>query len=104
MTTLAHTGPMTGPNNGPIDQIAMAPARRSTGIMSAIVPDPIVTGVDPKQPARKRNAMSEDMLFEKEQARLNSTKKTFVVLYSQARPYISLRGAIINGPTANPRI
>ena len=58
----------------------MAEALRSTGIMSAIVPPPMVTGEEPKHPARKRNTISEFIFGLNEHARLKTVKNTFDTL------------------------
>lgn len=51
-------GPTTGPNIGPMAQMAMTPALFSRVIMSAAVPDPIVIGQLPATPDRKRKTKS----------------------------------------------
>ena len=72
--------------------------------MSAMVPPPFVIGAMPKQPARKRNAMSEPILGATAQAMVKATNARLQALYMGTRPYISLKGAITRGPIANPRM
>jgi hypothetical protein len=60
-------------------------------------------GVDPKQPAKKRNTIRESREGAKAHATVKMTKPTFEILYSQYLPYISDKGAKIKGPIAKPR-
>jgi hypothetical protein len=71
---------MIGPNNGPIDQKAIARPRLSVGIISAIVPLPIVVGATPAIPSRNRKTISDSMLGARALAMLNIRKSRLQVL------------------------
>lgn len=71
------TGPTTGPNNGPAVHIAMALPLRAVGIVSAMVPAPIVKHVTPKQPDNSLNAINMPMLSATAQAMVKMKKPTF---------------------------
>lgn len=88
-------GPNTGPSNGPIEKMAMAPPRFSTGMTSAIVPAPRLKQTAPKQPARKRNPISMPRLSETAQAIVKIRNPQLPAQYRGTRPYISLRGAMM---------
>lgn len=49
-------GPRLGPSVGPKANIPIATPRFSLGMMSAIVPPPMVSGAEPATPARSLNA------------------------------------------------
>lgn len=69
-------GPMMGPSNGPMDQMAMAPPLCSGGSMSEMVPLPHVTTDTPASPAKKRKTMSMPMFCETAQQTVKMVKKT----------------------------
>ena len=95
-------GPMTGPMRGPIDHIAVAFPLASGAIMSAITPPPRARQALPLNPAKNRRMMRVVIEFAKPHPRVKATKRTFVMLNTVARPYISDNGAHNNGPAANP--
>ena len=68
-------GPRTGPRSGPIAMIAMLPPRLAGGKTSPIVAPPSVMGVEPTQPARKRNTMSMGRAVEMAHAIVKMRKK-----------------------------
>jgi hypothetical protein len=73
------TGPMQGPRSGPMAQAAIALPRFSTGIISAMLPLPMVIGTDPDRPMRKRKAMSIPMESESAAPTEKMANKTFPV-------------------------
>jgi hypothetical protein len=95
---------MQGPSRGPNAQAAMARPRISIGIMSAMLPLPMVMGMQPARPMRKRNAIIMPMLLLKAVQILKMVKKRLPRLYIRERPYISLIGATMRGPKAKPRM
>lgn len=70
--------------------------------MSAITPPPRARQALPLNPAKNRRTINVAISWEKPQARVNMTKRTFVRLNMVARPYISDSGAHSKGPAANP--
>lgn len=98
------TGPIIGPNKGPRDHRAIAFPRFSLGMISAIVPLPIVVGATPATPSKKRKMTSEARFGATALAMLNIKKSTLQALYTTSRPLYSLNGATIRGPKANPKM
>ena len=74
------TGPTIGPKSGPKDQRAIALPRLSIGIISAIVPLPIVVGATPATPSRNRKMMREDRFGARALAMLKIKKSTLHAL------------------------
>ena len=64
-------GPSTGPKSGPMPHNAIDAPRLSIRKTSPIVAPPRVMGVEPAQPARKRNMTSIDRLLDTAQAIVN---------------------------------
>lgn len=71
---------MQGPSRGPRAQAAMALPRISTGIMSAMLPLPMVMGTEPATPMRKRKAIIMPMPLLRAVQMLKMVKKTLPML------------------------
>jgi len=69
---------------------------------SRIVPAPIATPADPKNPQKKRQIKSVAKLCAAPEAPAKATMLDEVTRYSQRRPTNSDRAAMMRGPKANP--
>jgi hypothetical protein len=93
------TGPRSTPRRFPMVYTAMARPRNSGGNISATAAGPIAIGAEPKQPARKRNPMSMFVSVAKAHHMVVARKNEMLTWMTGRRPYISLIGAKIKGPT-----
>ena len=80
------TGPTQGPRSGPSAQTDIALPRFSMGMMSAMLPLPMVIGTAPARPIRNRKASIMPMLLLRAVPTVKTVKRMLPILYIIQRP------------------
>lgn len=97
-----HHLPSAGPRKGVVANNPVASPRSVLLNMSAMTPPVFVIEDEPNALAKKRRTSKAVMLGAHTAATLNAVYAVYEITKMGLRPYISDRGAQINGPRANP--
>lgn len=96
-------GPITGPNKGPKLKSEVANPLLSAWNRSAIIPAPMVRQPEPPNPAINRNPINVLKLGANAHPICHTQNIILPPVRTYLLPYISDKGASINGPTTYPK-